>query len=82
MRSAELDGWDYLIAMDGSNLNNLERMADGFEGEIGLLLDYAPELGIREVPDPYYVGRFEDVYDMVEQGCRALLAHIREKEGL
>lgn len=82
VRGRELNDWDYLIAMDGSNLSNLERMADGFEGQMGLLLDYASGVGIREVPDPFYVGRFEEVFDLVEQGCRGLLAHIREKEGV
>ena len=82
VRRAELNDWDYLIALDNSNLYDLERMADNFTGEMGLLLDYAPELGIRDVPDPYYTGRFEDVYALVERGCRALLDHIREKEGI
>jgi len=78
---AEVDRWDYIIAMDYSNMHVLERMADGHRGEIGMLLDYAPELGVHEVPDPYYNGRFEEVYRLVEAGCRGLLDHIRDKEG-
>ena len=41
-----------------------------------LFLDYAPELGRRDVPDPYYGGAagFEEVLDLVEDGARGLLA--------
>lgn len=79
--AGELAGWDYVIPMDASNLGNLERMGSA-KHEMRLLLDYAPETGVSEVPDPYYTGRFEEVYALVEQGCRNLLAHIRAEEGL
>jgi len=38
------------------------------------LLDYAPELGISDVPDPYYEDNFPEVLDMIELACRKLLA--------
>ncbi|MCP6726141.1 hypothetical protein NL526_29205, partial [Klebsiella pneumoniae] len=45
-------GW--ILAMDRTNLRELEAMRpSGFEGHLGLFLDFAPELGVREVPDPY-----------------------------
>lgn len=53
--------------------------------EIALFLSYANRAGLvqkTEVPDPYYHGRFEDVYDLVTAGCSALLAHIRSVHGL
>jgi protein-tyrosine phosphatase len=78
----ELAGWHYVIAMDASNLNNLQRMMDSFGGELGLLLGYAPEVAERDVPDPYYNGRFEEVFELVEKGCRGLLNHIRQREAL
>jgi len=72
---------DYLIAMDSSHLAHIRRMRpDG--AEVGLLLDYAPEMYVEEVPDPYYDGNFEEVYELVEAGARGLLQHIRQKEGL
>ena len=49
--------------------------------EIALFLSYAKRAGMveeTEVPDPYYDGRFEQVYDLVLKGCTALLAHIRQ----
>jgi len=72
---------DYLIAMDGDNLRVL-RQRTSTSAEVGLLLDYADGVREREVPDPYYSGGFDYVYELVEAGCRGLLAHIRQKEGL
>lgn len=46
------------------------------------LLDFVPEENVRDVPDPYYTGNFEEVYRLVEAGCRSLLRHIREQEGI
>ena len=78
---AELNDWDYIIALDDSNLSSLKPMPDGFTGELGLLLDYAPQAGVRDVPDPYYTGKFEEAYALVEAGCRGLLSDIREQAG-
>ena len=54
-----------------------------FAGHIGLLLDFAPELGIREVPDPYYGGPegFERILDLIEPASEALLAQIAARTG-
>ena len=68
--------FDYVVAMDRDNLRDLG-------GRGVLLLDFAdPPVGTRDVPDPYYGGGFEEVYDLVDAGCRGLLAHIVEEQGL
>ncbi len=46
------------------------------------LLDFAPGAPTRDVPDPYYNGRFAEVYTLVEQGCQGLLEHIVAEKGL
>ncbi len=74
--------FDYVIAMDSANLGRLAslRPRDG-KAVLKLLLDYAPQAGIRDVPDPYYggAGGFERVLDLVEQGGRGLLDEIRRQ---
>jgi protein-tyrosine phosphatase len=74
--------FDYVLAMDNSNLSNIQAMTnDGNEkAEVNLFLSYAYEkntVDVLEVPDPYYVNRFDDVYDLVNKGSQALLEHIR-----
>lgn len=34
------------------------------------------------MPDPYFTGGFEEVYDLVQRGCRALLEQIRAEHAL
>ena len=71
--------FDYVLAMDRSNHQNLLSICPlGAEERLGMFLDFAPEVGRREVPDPYYEGGFDKVYEMIEQAAQGLLADIRE----
>ena len=76
---ADFKRFDYILAMDESNLAHLEarRPAD-YRGRLDLFLALAPALGRREVPDPYYGGErgFEEVLDLVEGAGEALLAEL------
>ncbi|NOK62887.1 MAG: low molecular weight phosphotyrosine protein phosphatase [Chloroflexi bacterium AL-W] len=68
--------FDYLVAMDRDNLAHLQRMSHNGDATLSLLLDYAPDERKRDVPDPYYIGNFVEVYDLVLRGSRGLLEHI------
>lgn len=81
VRSQDLDPQTYVIAMDQSNLTDLER-AFGSHPRLYRLLDFASQNEVRDVPDPYYNGNFEYVYQLVSDGCAGLLATIREQEGI
>ncbi|MCD1257732.1 low molecular weight phosphotyrosine protein phosphatase [Paenibacillus athensensis] len=76
--------FQYLIAMDDSNVRNLLSFAPDRDSHatVRRLLDFAPDRKERNVPDPYYTGNFDEVYEMVEACCTQLLAFIREREGL
>jgi protein-tyrosine phosphatase len=78
---ADFDEADYLIAMDSENLRGIKRFKNT-DAEVGLLLDFAKSVEESDVPDPYYTGRFDEVFDLVKSGCEGLLAHIRAKEGI
>lgn len=71
--------FDYVLAMDRSNLADLKLLRPrDFGGRLGLFLDFAPSLHGREVPDPYYGGvrGFEDVLDLVEAAAAGLLQDV------
>jgi len=73
--------YEWILAMDRSNLRALESLRPAeWPGRLGLLLDFAPHLGVRDVPDPYYGGAqgFERVLDLIEQASDALLAQIAQ----
>jgi protein-tyrosine phosphatase len=46
-------------------------------------MEFAPQLNVREVPDPYYGerGDFEYVLDLVEAASDGLVAHVRARVG-
>ena len=80
LRRDDYGRWDYLVGMDEANRRNITRICGGDpEGKITLLLDHTPRP--REVADPWYTGNFERTWQDVLEGCTALLAEIREKEG-
>jgi len=76
---ADLTEFDYVIAMDDENVADIQAL---FHRRVPRLLEFAPQGTPLDVPDPYYTGRFDQVYNLVTAGCKGLLAHIREKEGL
>ena len=78
----DFEHFDLILAMDRENLRALERRAPAHARErIRLFLEFAPEAGIGEVPDPYYGGPngFEDVLDLIEAASRGLLEHLRRQ---
>ena len=84
--AADLDTFDYILAMDDSNFSNIRRLAgDADDKTITMFLQYANDTGltdITDVPDPYYTSGFDYVYDLVQKGAQALLDHIRKTHGL
>jgi protein-tyrosine phosphatase len=78
----DFERYDYILAMDEDNAYSLSLVCPlEHQEKLGLLMDYAPHWGEREVPDPYYGGDqgFEQVFDMVEAACRGLLEEIRRR---
>ena len=65
--------------MDRDNLRHLKRLSRDDGANLHLFLDFAPELGVSDLPDPYFggAGGFEVVLDMAEAASRGLLAEIR-----
>ena len=71
MTPADYDYYDYLVAMEPYNIRNMLRITDDPEGKMRLLLSFA---GSDEgIDDPWYTGRFAEVYRQIETGCRAML---------
>ncbi len=76
----DLDYYDYIIAMDQENIDDIAQFHSTGRGEIHRLLEFAPSGGPLDVPDPYYTGGFDRVYDLVTAGCQGLLGYIRNRE--
>ena len=79
---SDFERFDYVLAMDRQNHRQLKSFGgDKAKGKLHLFLDFAPELGLRDVPDPYFGGGdgFERVLDIVQTGSKALLESIRRR---
>ena len=77
----DFERFDLILAMDRENLRVLRHRAPSSAHErVRLFLEFAPEAGIADVPDPYYGGPngFEEVLDLVEAATRGLLKHLRQ----
>jgi protein-tyrosine phosphatase len=76
----DFERFDLILAMDRQNLSVLERRAPPHaRGRLRMFLEFAPEAGATEVPDPYYGGPngFEDVLDLIEAASRGLYRALR-----
>ena len=81
-KSGDFQRFDYVLAMDADNHSELAGFCPpGEEHRLHMFLDFAPELGRSNVPDPYYGGDggFDAVLDMIEAASFGLLTDIRDK---
>jgi len=77
----DFDRFDLLLAMDRGHLRALQALAPPDKADRAhLFLRFAPRLGLKDVPDPYYGGPegFEQVLDMIEAASDGLLDHLRQ----
>lgn len=75
--------FDLVIAMDRSNHDRLMNLSpDVYESNIRLFMKYAPEMGICEIPDPFFGGAegFDYVLNLIEVASRGLLASLMKEE--
>ena len=79
VRPYDFEEFDLLLAMDHGHYDAMNRgCPPELLQRIRMLMDYAPDTGTRDVPDPYY-GKgdgFAHVYDMIAAASRGLLAEI------
>lgn len=77
----DFEDFDFVLAMDDDNHAILmETCPAQYQHKIHYFLNFAPQLNIREVPDPYFGNGqgFERVLDMVEAASEGFLKHLRD----
>jgi protein-tyrosine phosphatase len=77
----DFEKFDFLLAMDCDNYSSLiDACPEKHKEKVKYFLDYASHLGEREVPDPYFGGKygFEKVLDMIEEASAGFLKTLRE----
>ncbi len=79
LEKEDYENFDYIIGMDTSNVQNILKMLEQPEQpKVFRFLDLTDHK--KDVPDPYYTGDFQETYDLVFEGCEAVLALILEED--
>ena len=81
LEALDFERFDYLLAMDHHNLDDLLAMRPReCDAHVGLFLDFAGRQGAA-VPDPYYGGDdgFDEVLDLVAAAADGLIEALRER---
>lgn len=82
VRDGDFLEFDLILAMDCDNEQKLRGICPPYYADrVKLVMDFAPDLREREIPDPYYVGGegFEKVLDMLELCMEELMDELRDR---
>ena len=69
--------YDYIVAMDEDNFDDLQTTCPkNYHYKLSKLLAFLPQEKLNSVPDPYYEGRFDEVFSLINRANEQLLTHI------
>lgn len=78
LKNTDIEQFDYIVGMDESNIRNINTILGNPKSpKIFRFLDLTNHK--KDVPDPYYTGDFQETYDLVVEGCQALLQKIKRE---
>ena|SRR5882724_908656 len=75
---ADLENFDLILVMDGSNLFNVLRLGnESTKSKVKLMRSFDP-LGEGDVPDPYYGNEkdFDEVFEILERSVSKLVGNL------
>jgi protein-tyrosine phosphatase len=79
VRGDDFTHFDLLLAMDGANYAELQRLAPREAStKVRHFLDFASDNGTKDVPDPFFGGQegFDHALDLIEAAAEGLLASL------
>lgn len=71
--------FDYIVCMDSNNERDVRQLFGSNScghAKVFKFMDLLPENSSDDVPDPYYTGNFDEVYELVSKGCKRLIEQI------
>ena len=79
VEAGDFSNFDIIAAMDGDNYSRLRALQpEGSTARVHMFLEFAGELPVRDIPDPYYGGEagFDHALDLIELAANGLVGHI------
>lgn len=74
LKKTDYDKYDYIIAMERRNVENIKRICGGDpDNKVSLLLSFAGRND--NIADPWYTGNFDITYDEIVEGCEGFLSY-------
>jgi protein-tyrosine phosphatase len=83
IRQEDFSTNDAILAMDNENYRVLQQLCPAEQiQKISLVMEYAPQLGVNEVPDPYFsnIAGFERVFGMLEVAMHGVVEQLRDDQ--
>ena len=81
----DFNDFDYIIVMDNDNYNDIKLLDknDKYRNRIYKMAHFINKINVDAVPDPYYLAAegFENVLDILEDGCSTLLEKVKNEIG-
>jgi protein-tyrosine phosphatase len=80
--SADFETFDLILAMDRANRDGLLKLAPKeHRDKVRLFMEYAPNLCVQEIPDPFFGDKdgFDYVCQLIDAACRGLLVSLTAK---
>lgn len=79
LEKGDYEKYDLILGMEQYNLKNIMRIiGKDPEDKVHCLLDFTKSP--RDIADPWYTGNFDRTYEDIDEGCRALLQFLKNKE--
>ena len=83
----DFDEFDYILAMDRSNMEDIKELEwqDNQNYKLLMMRDFDDSAASLDVPDPYFGSGdqgFENVYQILKRSCDNLLDHIKKENNL
>ncbi len=79
--SGDFDWFDYVLVMDERNLSDAKAIApQSYGARLQRLLEYGPDIGVLDVPDPYYgdVQDFDRVFELIDAAACGFAKHLAD----
>lgn len=79
IKAEDFTEFDYILAMDAEHRAELETICPAeHRHKVGLVMNYAPQAEISEVPDPYYgsIEGFNRVFNLLDLAIDGLMNQI------
>lgn len=83
LSNQDLENFDFIIAMDKSNYQNILRLSNArnFEYKIRMMRDFDPVAKGGEVPDPYHGNEkgFQEVFEMLDRSIKNFILFLQKE---